>query len=101
VETAKSGDFVYFDPPYIPVDATSNFTSYTSAGFDTDSQRRLAATMSELKERGTRALLSNSDTPLSREIYKEFNLVSIQAPRMVSAKTSGRGQINELLVLNY
>ena len=101
VGAAKSGDFVYFDPPYIPVDATSNFTSYTSAGFDLDNQRRLAKTMSDLQEKGVSALLSNSDTPLSREIFKDFRMVTITAPRMVSAKASGRGQISELLIMNY
>lgn len=101
VAEAKSGDFVYFDPPYIPVDATSNFTAYTSAGFDLQNQRRLADTMSSLKQKGVRALLSNSDTPISREIYKDFKMLSIQAPRMVSAKSSGRGRISELLIKNY
>ena len=98
---AKSGDFVYLDPPYIPKDATSNFTAYSSGGFGLDAQHRLAALMSELTKKGVRVMLSNSSTPLTKEIYKGFRAVEIKAPRMLSARATGRGQISELLVMNY
>jgi DNA adenine methylase len=98
---AKEGDFVYFDPPYIPVDATSSFTSYSSEGFGLESQERLARLMADLKARGVRALLSNSQTELTRYVYRDFKQVEILAPRMVSAKASGRGPIAELLIKNY
>jgi DNA adenine methylase len=101
LKSAKSGDFVYLDPPYVPVDETSSFTSYSSAGFGLDSQERLARVMAELAQKGVRVMLSNSSTPLTRKIYKGFRFVEIQAPRMVSAKASGRGQIAELLIMNY
>lgn len=100
-ESAQSGDFVYFDPPYVPIDLTSNFTSYTADGFGHEDQIRLANKMSSLEAHGVRAMLSNSDTPITRKIYKEFRQVQISAPRMVSAKSSGRGQISELLIFNY
>ena len=101
LKSAKAGDFVYLDPPYIPVDATSSFTSYSSGGFGLDAQERLAETMRDLAERGVKAMLSNSSTPMTRKIYKGFRFVEISAPRMVSAKSSGRGQIAELLIMNY
>ena len=101
IESAKEGDFVYLDPPYIPIDATSSFTSYHSNGFGIDEQKRLAAAMLRLKGMGVNAMCSNSDTPLTREIFKELNLESIQAPRMVSAKASGRGSVSELVITNY
>jgi DNA adenine methylase len=101
VKSAKSGDFVYFDPPYIPIDATSSFTSYHADGFSLDDQKRLAALLVELKNRNIKALCSNSDTELTRGIYSESNMKVIQAPRMVSAKSSGRGLINELVISNY
>jgi DNA adenine methylase len=101
LKSAKSGDFVYLDPPYIPLDATSSFTSYSSGGFGLDSQERLARVMGELAQKGVRAMLSNSATPLTGKIYKGFRFVEIQAPRMVSAKAAGRGQIAELLIMNY
>jgi DNA adenine methylase len=101
IGNAKEGDFVYFDPPYIPIDATSSFTSYHSNGFAIEEQKRLAAAMLRLKSLGVNAMCSNSDTPLTREIFEELHLDSIQAPRMVSAKASGRGSVSELVITNY
>jgi DNA adenine methylase len=101
VSRAAPGDFIYFDPPYVPITATSNFTSYSSGGFGLDSQKRLAETMHELRERGVKAMLSNSSSELTAEIYEGLRQETISAPRMVSAKASGRGQIDELLVMNY
>ena len=98
---AIRGDFVYLDPPYIPIDATSSFTSYHSNGFGIEEQERLASAMLKLKSAGINAMCSNSDTPLTREIYKGLNIVAIQAPRMVSAKASGRGSVSELVITNY
>jgi DNA adenine methylase len=98
---AVAGDFVYLDPPYIPIDATASFTSYHADGFGLEDQERLAQKMLELKGSGIKAMCSNSDTPLTREIYGQLNLKTIQAPRMVSAKASGRGSISELVITNY
>lgn len=98
---AVQGDFVYLDPPYIPIDATSSFTSYHSNGFGIGEQERLASVILKMKSAGINAMCSNSDTPLTREIYKGLNIEAIQAPRMVSAKTSGRGSVSELVITNY
>jgi DNA adenine methylase len=101
IEKAVRGDFVYLDPPYIPIDATSSFTSYHSNGFGIDEQERLALAMREMKSAGINAMCSNSDTPLTREIYEGLDIVTIKAPRMVSAKASGRGSVSELVITNY
>ena len=101
ISHATEGDFVYLDPPYIPIDATASFTSYHADGFGLPDQERLAQKMLELKEAGIKAMCSNSDTPLTREIYGGLNQKTIQAPRMVSAKASGRGSISELVITNY
>jgi DNA adenine methylase len=98
---AVQGDFVYLDPPYIPIDATSSFTSYHSNGFGLGEQERLASAMLKMKSDDINAMCSNSDTPLTREIYKGLNIEAIQAPRMVSAKASGRGSVSELVITNY
>jgi DNA adenine methylase len=98
---AVAGDFVYLDPPYIPIDATASFTSYHADGFGLADQERLAQKMVELNEAGIKAMCSNSDTPLTREIYGQLNLKTIQAPRMVSATASGRGSVSELVITNY
>jgi DNA adenine methylase len=101
IARAKRGDFVYLDPPYIPIDITASFTSYHSEGFGVTDQQRLAEAMLELGKSGVKAMCSNSDTPLTREIYSQLNVATIQAPRMVSAKASGRGSVSELVITNY
>lgn len=101
ISHAVQGDFVYLDPPYIPIDATASFTSYHADGFGLPDQERLAQKMLELKDAGINAMCSNSDTPLTRDIYGSLNQKTIQAPRMVSAKASGRGSVSELVITNY
>ncbi len=97
------GDFVYFDPPYVPVSATASFTDYAAAGFDEAAQRRLAEVYHELDRRGCLLMLSNSETPLVREIYAGhgYPLVKMQARRAISADPQGRGLVSELLIINY
>ena len=98
---AKRGDLVYFDPPYHPMTQTSNFTSYTTGKFDEAEQRRLAVVYDELAERGCYVMLSNSDTPLIRELYCKFNINEIRANRAINSKPERRGKITELLIVNY
>jgi DNA adenine methylase len=95
---ARRGDFVYFDPPYVPLSSTSSFTSYTSGGFGEADQIRLRDTAKELKRRGVHVLLSNSASPFVRELYAGFSRREVGAFRMVNSKTSGRGKIAELLI---
>ena len=95
------GDFVYFDPPYIPISATSAFTSYTSEGFTYEDQVRLRDTFKMLDERGAYLMLSNSSSPLVEELYADFNIHFVEANRMNGAKLSSRGIISEIIVTNY
>jgi DNA adenine methylase len=95
---AKRGDAVYFDPPYVPVSETANFTAYTAGGFGPDDQARLRDVAKRLDERGVHVLLSNADTPLVRELYKGFRIESVQAPRRVNSKGGKRGNVGELLI---
>lgn len=98
---AKSGDFVYLDPPYIPINSTSSFAGYSAGGFPLTEQIALAELMLDMSKRGIRAICSNSDTPITREIFESLKFKVIEAPRMVSASTSGRGKINELVIRNF
>lgn len=101
VADVRYGDFVYFDPPYIPSTTTSSFTTYNSAGFGIDQQKKLADIMSELKSLGVKSICSNSDTQLTREIFSAHQIDTILAPRMVSASASGRGNVLELVIRNF
>jgi len=101
LERVQPGDFVYFDPPYVPVSATSNFTSYDKEGFGENAQRRLAEVFAELARGGVKVLLSNSDTPLVRELYNDFEIEIVYANRMVNSRADRRGKIAELLVRSF
>ncbi len=96
---AKRGDFVYFDPPYVPLSTTSSFTSYTSRGFGEAEQARLRDTARKLKKRGVRVLLSNSSAPSVRKLYAEgFDIAEVSATRLVNSKATARGAVVELLI---
>lgn len=98
---AQKGDFVYFDPPYVPLSETSSFTSYTKDGFDIDMQFKLRDICDELDNKGVKFLLSNSDTKLVNELYENYNIKKVFASRQINANADGRGKITEVLVRNY
>jgi DNA adenine methylase len=98
---ARKGDFIYFDPPYYPVSKTSNFTSYTPEKFLEEEQRRLAECFRELDKRGCKIMLSNSDTPFIRNLYKNYRIEKVIANRFISCVGKKRGPITEVVILNY
>ena len=95
---AKRGDFVYFDPPYVPVSKTASFAAYHSVAFTSTEHARLAETFARLTKRGVTTLLSNSYTPETRELYREFVTDQVQATRAINSNASRRGSVPELLV---
>jgi DNA adenine methylase len=98
-EKAVEGDFVYFDPPYVPSSRTSMFTSYTSSKFGPAEQERLRDVALRLKRRGVQVLLSNSATKPVEKLYRrDFELVPIRAKRRVNSDTGGRGEVKEYLI---
>lgn len=98
---AKPGDFIYLDPPYAPVSETANFTAYTLGGFGTAEQGKLAEVFRALDKRGCRLMLSNSDVPMIRKLYKGFLVEQIMAPRAINSKATRRGRVAEVVVRNY
>lgn len=101
LKKVKKGDFVYFDPPYVPLSETSSFTSYTKDGFDIDMQFKLRDVCNDLDSMGVKFLLSNSDTKLVNELYENYNIKKVFASRQINANANGRGKITEVLVRNY
>ena len=101
VEEARAGDFVYFDPPYQPLTSTANFTSYTASDFGEQDQAELAETFARLDRRGVRCMLSNSYTPLICELYADFRIDTVLAPRAISRTVEGRAPVLEVVVRNY
>lgn len=98
VSDAKANDFIYFDPPYDPLTATSSFTSYTAGAFGPDNQRELADTARRLVRRGCHVVLSNSDTPFIRSIYKGFEIERVRCPRAINSNAAKRGDVDELII---
>ncbi len=101
VDDVRKHDLVYFDPPYVPLNATSDFTGYTEGGFGSDQQELLAAAFEEIARRGAYAMLSNADAPWVRNRYKNFRIETVQAPRSINSKAAKRGPINEVVVCSW
>lgn len=97
---AEKNDFVYLDPPYVPLSATSSFSAYAEGSFGPAAQAELAECFHEMDRRGCLLALSNSDTPLVRKLYAGFEITAIEAPRSISARGSARGSAPEVLVRN-
>ena len=88
LEKVQKGDFVYFDPPYVPLNETSSFTSYTKDGFDLDMQFKLKEVCDELDSRGVMFMLSNSDTKFVNELYANYEIKKVFASRAVNANAN-------------
>jgi DNA adenine methylase len=99
VKDAKKGDFIYFDPPY---DSEKKiFDSYTESGFGKEEQRRLAKVFKELDKKGAYVMLSNHNTPLINELYKDYNIHIIEAKRNINANGQKRGKVEEVIITNF
>jgi DNA adenine methylase len=101
VETAKKGDFIYFDPPYDPLSNTSSFTSYTLAGFGKNEQERLKYLCDNLHKQGCSFLLSNSSTEYIHKLYHGYKIEIVRATRNINSVGSARGAVDEVLIRNY
>ena len=99
LKTAKKGDFVYIDPPYDS--DTTIFTNYTETGFNKDSQRELASIFKELSDKGVFVMLSNYNTTLIQELYKDYHIHLIEAKRSINANAKKRGRVFEVIITNY
>ena len=99
VKNAKAKDFIYFDPPYDS--DTKTFNSYTEEGFGKDEQIRLARVFKELSDKGCYVMLSNHNTSLVKELYKDFNIHVIEAKRNINSNGKKRGKVEEVIITNY
>lgn len=99
VKDAKKGDFIYFDPPYDS--ETSTFNNYTENGFGKEEHRRLAKVFKELSDRGCYVMLSNYNTTLVKELYKDYHFHYIEARRNIGANAKDRGKVEEVIITNY
>ncbi|MFA7694101.1 MAG: DNA adenine methylase [Methanoregula sp.] len=100
--------FVYFDPPYRPLNATSSFTSYSRDGFSDKDQVRLAKLFKELDRKWARIMLSNSDPGNEKpgdsffdDLYAGYTIERVPAKRMINCNGARRGAVSELVITNY
>ena len=101
IQNLKGDDIlVYLDPPYMP-EKEQSFTSYTAGGFDLKEQERLRDICDKLNENGVKWIQSNSNSPIIKDLYEGYNIKEVLAPRSVSAKGDGRGQVTEVIITNY
>lgn len=96
---ARPGDVVYCDPPYVPLSATANFTSYSAGGFGPDDQQALAHTARRLAAHGVAVLISNHDLDLTRSAYAGARIVSFDVRRTISCNGRARNKVRELLAI--
>lgn len=98
---AKRNNFIYLDPPYMPISDFSDFQRYTPNQFHESDHIRLAELFRELDAKGCFILLSNSYHPKIKELYEGFNSVTVTAPRSINCKGNKRGHVKELLIRNF
>jgi DNA adenine methylase len=94
-----TADFVYLDPPYQPLTKTSSFTDYTPGGFSEKDQEELAEEFGKLVDRGCTVLLSNSETALTKHLYRHFEMRKVTVNRPINSVGIGRKGYKELIVL--
>lgn len=94
----RKGAFVYLDPPYMPISSSSSFTGYTEGGFSYEQQIELRGQCDKLKKKGIPFLQSNSDCIEIRELYSEYQILTVKAKRNINSKGDSRGEINEVLI---
>ena len=108
LSAARTGDFLYLDPPYAPVSPTSRSTSYTAGGFGTDQQKRLQQAVIRLADAGAWIVLSNSDAPDIRQLYADdpdarragLRARKVNARRAINSPATRRGAVQEYLITN-
>ncbi len=101
VSTAKKGDFVYFDPPYDYEIGTKGFDSYEKDGFGATGQKKLASLCKELNKKGVNFMVSNHNTKLIQELFKDFKINIIKVNRLIGGKGASRKAVEEVLITNY
>lgn len=105
---ADKDSFVYFDPPYRPLIENNSFVNYDKSGFDDNDQIELSQNYKKLDKQNCFLMLSNSDPKNTNEndnffddLYKGFNIERVYAKRMINCQASKRGNITEIVVMNY
>ncbi len=101
IDNLDENSFIYLDPPYNPVNKTSSFTAYTQKGFDKNDQLYLSQLYRKLSDRNCKVLMSNSDTPLVRQLFNDFSIILVSTRRQINSVPFKRLNHREILIKNY
>lgn len=101
LEYANQGDFVYFDPPYIPDQINSTFTLYTKDGFDMHHHLELLELCNKLHSKGVFWMQSNSPAPVVYKMYEQYNIHTVSLNRTISKQEFARKRVSEVIITNY
>lgn len=96
LQAVKPSDVVYLDPPYVEVKKDS-FNKYTTKGFSREQQVLLRQEADRLHELGAYVYASNSDTPLSREIWDGWKIAELTRSGCMNSDATKRQRVGELL----
>jgi DNA adenine methylase len=89
----SENSFVYLDPPYHPISESSNFTGYIQGGWDIFDQTRLRDACDQLDSKGIKFLLSNSSSPIIKDLYEKYKITTVKANRAINSNGSDRGEV--------
>ena len=101
LDYTNENTFIYLDPPYFPLSKTANFTSYTKENFTQVDQIKLKKLVDKLTERGCKVMLSNSKNEFILKLYEDYSIKEVRARRAINSDALKRGEIKEVLILNY
>lgn len=108
IRSIDKNTFVYIDPPYRPLSKTASFTSYAQTEFNDKEQLTLGEFVDEITLKGAKVIISNSDPKNTNEnddffdeLYSKYDINRILAKRMINSDSKNRGNVSELLILNY
>ena len=101
LDRARRGDFVYFDPPYVPISQTAFFTSYACEGFGMAEQELLRDVFAQLDSRGCKVMLSNSSSFEVLKLYHGYDVTQVAARRSINSRADSRGPVNEVVIRNF
>lgn len=100
LEKISCHDFVYFDPPYPPLNSTSFFQHYSIDKFPNQQQFELSNYAQELSKKNVCVMISNAETPMIKKLYKGWNIKKVNTYRYVNCKAE-RKAVRELIITNY
>lgn len=99
LKNAKEGDVIYCDPPYVPLSDTAFFSKYVTGGFSAKDQEDLATLAEQISKKGIPVIISNHDTPITRQYYKNARITELNVRRHISCQINNRQQASELIAV--